>query len=160
MNTESLVTALRVLDSPGVIYLLSISPARLWAPWGQNCFWLVHPKFTAWQGTCHMELLSSCLLHAQMQGWMKASLLAEIQAFVLVVQLLSHVRLFGTPWTAARQASLSFTVFQSLLKLISTESVMPSNHHILCCPLLFLSSVFPSIRVFSSELALCISWPK
>jgi len=65
-----------------------------------------------------------------------------------------------TPWTAAQQASLSFPISQSLLKLMSIESVMPSNHLILCCPLLLLSSVFPSIRVFSSELALPIRWPK
>ena len=65
-----------------------------------------------------------------------------------------------TPWTAAHQASLSFTVFLSLLKLMSTESVMPSNHLILCCLLLLLPSIFPSIGVFSSELALCIRWPK
>ena len=65
-----------------------------------------------------------------------------------------------TPWTAACQAFLSFTISQSLLKLMSTESVMPSNHLILCRPLLFLPSIFPSIRVFSSELTLCIKWPK
>ena len=72
-----------------------------------------------------------------------------------VVQSLSLVQLFVTPWTAACQASLSFTVSQSLLKLMSFESVMPSNHLILCCPLL-LPSIFPRIRVFSSELALRI----
>ena len=72
------------------------------------------------------------------------------QRFV-VVQSLSRVRLFETAWTAARQASLSFTVSQSLLKLMSIESVMPSNHLILCCPRLLLPSIFPSIRVFSSE---------
>ena len=66
----------------------------------------------------------------------------------------------ATPWTAARQASLSFTVSRSLLKLMSIESVMPSNHLIIYCPLFFLPSIFPSIRVFSSELALCIRWPK
>ena len=65
-----------------------------------------------------------------------------------------------TPWTAARQASLSFTISQSLLKLISIESVMPSNHLILCRPLLLLPSIFPSIRVFSNELALHIRRPK
>ena len=69
------------------------------------------------------------------------------------------VRLFVTPWTAARQASLSITNSQSLLKLVSTESVMPSNHLILCCPLLLLPSIFPSIRVFSNESALHIRWP-
>ena len=73
---------------------------------------------------------------------------------------LSHVRLFVTPWTAARQASLSSTVSQSLLKLLSIELMMPSNHLILCHPLLLLPSIFPSIRVFSNESALCIRWPK
>ena len=68
------------------------------------------------------------------------------------VQLLSHVWLFVTPWTTAHQASLSITNSWSLLKLMSIESVMPSNHLILCCPLLLLPSIFPSIRVFSSQL--------
>ena len=75
------------------------------------------------------------------------------------VQSLSHIQLFVTPWTAAHWASLSFTISQSLLKLTSIESMMPSNHLILCCPLLLLRSIFPSIRVFSKELALCIRWP-
>ena len=75
------------------------------------------------------------------------------------VQSLSCIRLFATPWTAACQASLSITKSHSLLKLISTESVMQSNHLILCRPLL-LPSIFPSIRVFSSESALRIKWPK
>ena len=77
----------------------------------------------------------------------------------IVLQLLSCVQLFAIPWTAAPQASLSFTISQSLLKLMSIESMMPSNHLILCHPLL-LSSVFPSIRVFSSQLAVLIRWPK
>ena len=77
-----------------------------------------------------------------------------------VVQLISCVWLFVTSWTAARQASLSFTISQSLLKLMSIESVMPSNHLMLCCPLLLLPSIFPTIRVFSSELAVRIRWPK
>ena len=76
------------------------------------------------------------------------------------VQLLSHVLLFVTPWTIARQASLSITNSQSSLKLMSIESVMPSNHLILCHPLLLLPSIFPSIRVFSNESALRIRWPK
>ena len=76
------------------------------------------------------------------------------------VQSLSHVRLFATPWTAARQASLSITNSQSSLKLIPIESVMPSNHLILCCPLLLLPSIFPSIWVFSNESVLCIRWSK
>ena len=77
----------------------------------------------------------------------------------VVVQSLSPIWLFVTTWTAAHEASLSFTVSQSLLKLMSIELVMPSNHLILCHPLL-LPSVFPSIRVFSSELAPQIRWPK
>ena len=79
---------------------------------------------------------------------------------VMSVQLLSHVRLFVTPWTTIRQASLSITSSQSLLKLMSIVSVMPSNHLILCRPLLLLPSVFPSIRVFSNESALHTRWPK
>ena len=76
------------------------------------------------------------------------------------VQSLSRVQLFVTPWTAARQAFLSITNFRSLLKLMSIESVMPSNHLILCCPLLLLPSIFPSIRVFSDESVLPNRWPK
>ena len=80
--------------------------------------------------------------------------------FFSSVQLLSHVRLFATPWTTARQASLSITNSRNLLKLMSIESMMPSNHLILCRPLLLLPSVFPSIRVFSNESGLYIRWPK
>ena len=80
--------------------------------------------------------------------------------FVSSVQPLSCVRLFAIPWTAARQASLSFTNSWSLLKLMSIESVMPSNHLILCRPLLLLPSMFPSIKVFSNESMLRIRWPK
>ena len=76
------------------------------------------------------------------------------------VQLLSHVRCFATPWAAAHQASLSITNSQSLFKIMSTESVMPYNHLILCRPLLLLPSIFPSIRIFSKESALHIRWPK
>ena len=76
------------------------------------------------------------------------------------VQSLSCVQLFVTPWTAARQASLSITNSQSLPKLMSIELVMPSNYLILCHPLLLLPSIFPSIRVFSNESVLCIRWPK
>ena len=79
---------------------------------------------------------------------------------ILVVELLSRVQLFVTPRTGDHQASLSITNSQSLLKLISIESVMPSNHLILCCLLLLLPSIFPSIRVFSNESALHIRWPK
>ena len=77
----------------------------------------------------------------------------------IVVQLLSHVQLFVNLWTTTHQGSLSITISWRLLKLMSTELVMPSNHLILCCPLLLLS-IFPSIRVFSNESGLHIKWPK
>ena len=93
---------------------------------------------------------SASVLTMNIQGWFPFS----------SVQLLSHVWLFATPWTAAHQALLSITSSQSLLKLMSIESVMPSNHLDLCCPLLLLPSIFPSIRVFSNESALHIRWPK
>ena len=76
------------------------------------------------------------------------------------IQPLNRIRLFMTPWTTAHQASLSITNSWSLLKLMSIELVMPSNHLILCRPLLLLPPIFPSIRVFSNESALCIRWPK
>ena len=76
------------------------------------------------------------------------------------VQLLSHVQLFVTPWTAVRQASLSITNSWRPPKPMSIESVMPSSHLILCCPLILLPSIFPNIRIFSNESALCIRWTK
>ena len=85
---------------------------------------------------------------------------AILHVSVSSVQLLSCVQLSATPWTAARQASLSITNSRSLLRVMSIESVMPSNHLILCHPLLLLPSIFPSIRVFSNEAVLPISWPK
>ena len=81
-------------------------------------------------------------------------------ASYVAVQLLSHVQLFVTPRTAACQASQASAVSPCLLRVISIELVMPSNHLILCCPLLHLPSIFPIIRVFSNEFALCIRWPK
>ena len=85
---------------------------------------------------------------------------SQISSFVVVVQLLSRVQLFGTPWTAACQTLLSSTISQSLLKFMSIESVMLSNHLILCRPFLLLPLIFPSIKVFSNESALHIRWPK
>ena len=79
---------------------------------------------------------------------------------MVAVQSLSPVRRFATPWTAAHQASLFFTISWNLLKLMSIESMMPSNHLILCRPLLLLPSIFPSITVFFNELVLHIRWPK
>ena len=98
--------------------------------------------------------------------WMSMHLFFKIYRLVVIsqiqfcsVQSLSRVRLLATPWTAAHQASLSITNSQSLLKLMSIESVMPSNQLILCHPLLLLPSLFPSIRVFSNESVLHIRWP-
>ena len=87
-------------------------------------------------------------------------IILESSLLISSVQLLSHVQLFATPWTATRQASQSITNSQSLLKLMSIESVMPSSHLILCHLLLLLPSLFPRIRVFSNESAVCIRWPK
>ena len=84
----------------------------------------------------------------------------EWPALLSSIQSLSHVWLFVIPWTAAHQASLSITNYQSLFKLMSIESVMPSNHLILSCPLFLLSSIFPSIRVFSNQSVLRHRWPK
>ena len=86
--------------------------------------------------------------------WLSLSLLYT------VVQLLSHVRFFETPWTAAYHAPLSFTISQSLLKFMSTGSVVLSNHLILCCSLLLLPSIFRNIRIFSNESAFLIRWPQ
>ena len=79
---------------------------------------------------------------------------------ICVVQFLSCIQMFAAPWTSAHQVFLSFTISQSLFKLLSIELMMPSNHLILCHPLLPLPSIFPSIRVFSNEWALHIRWPK
>ena len=89
-----------------------------------------------------------------------ASASAPVLLRVSSVQSLSHFWLFTTAWTAARKAFLSITNSRTLLNLMSIESVMPSNHLILCCPLLLLPSIFQSIKIFSSESVLHISWPK
>ena len=105
---------------------------------------------------CHFLLQISCTLYSITSN---GNLLHSFICFSSV-QLLSRVPLVATPWTAARQASLSITNSRSPPKPMSFESVMPSNHLILCRPLLLLPSIFPSIRVFSSESALHIRWPK
>ena len=94
-----------------------------------------------------MPLLASITIHYTFAG-------------TVLVQFSSVTQLYATPWTAAHQASLSIISCQNVLKLMSIESVMPPNHLILCHPLLFLPSIFPQIRVFSNESALCIMWPK
>ena len=137
--------------------------------------WMPH-ELTENFKNCHFEVSSSLILHnnkpslgsfltchekwilynnqrwpAQWLNWEEAS---------SSVKSLSHLWLFETPWTVAHQASLSITNFRSLLKLMSIESVMPSNHLIHCRPLLLQASISPSIRVFSNESVLCIKWPK
>ena len=103
----------------------------------------------------------SGILHVSLWGTLRPNVLLHIHNILrFVVQLLSGVQLFVTPWTAESQASLSFPISYSLFKLMSTASVIPSNHLILCRPLLLLPSVLPSTRVFSSESALFIRWPK
>ena len=84
----------------------------------------------------------------------------DVDYILLLFFSCCHVQLFATPWTSARQASLSFTISQSLLKLVSIELMLPSNHLLLCHPLLLLPSIFPRIRVFSNDSALHIRWPK
>ena len=93
------------------------------------------------------------------KGEVRISLHAP-NAGVVAVQSLSHVRLFATPWTAARQASLSFTISRNFLKFMSIALLMPSDYLVLCRLLFLLPSIFPSIRGFSNESALCIRWPK
>ena len=114
-----------------------------------------------------LSISVSCLIFSSLDWLLTSNLLlishkicTVLEVIFSSVQSLSRVRLFVTPWTAALQASLSITNSWSLPKPISIESVMPSNHLILCRPLLLLPSIFPSIRVFSSESALCIRWPK
>ena len=121
-----------------------------------------------------INVLNSLLPRYFPYGWLLDSLLVnsiptvhsscprlfDHQSVNQSVQSLSRVQLFATPWTATLQASLSIANSRSLLKLMSIESVMPSNHLILCHPLFLLPSIFPIIRVFSSESALCIRWPK
>ena len=106
-------------------------------------------------GACAPQLLSQSASTAEASVPRACALQQEFSS----VPSLSHLQLFVTPWTAACQASLSITNSQSLLKRMSIESVMPSNHLILCCPLLP-PSIFPSIRVFSNESVLHIRWPK
>ena len=102
-----------------------------------------------------------CCLYIQLSHFaLQQKSTPHCKSSISPVQSLSHLPLFVTSWTAAHQASLSFTNFQSLLKLMSIESGMPSNHLILCRPLLLLPSIFPSIRVFSVKSVLHIRWPK
>ena len=116
-----------------------------------------HPECLPGEGLSTPERCPSLFLFWASLSFRPQDLNTQV---VVVVQLLSRVQLFVTPWTAACQASLSFTISQSLLKLLFIGSMILSNHLILCWPLLLLPSIFPSIRLFSNELALHIRWPK
>ena len=134
--------------SKSVAFYSSPSFRALMAATFLSCAWSITP--------CYLNIFISHSLGG-ISVWFSHTLHFYIDH---LVQSLSHVQLFATPWTAACQASLSITNSWSLLKLMSIESVTPSNHLILCHPLLFLPSIFPSIRVFSNESVLRIRWPK
>ena len=127
-----------------------------------HCVFMMIPFKT--DNSLEVQWLGLCAFTADGPGsilcWRTKIPKPQDSAYVSSVLSLSRVQLFATPWTAAHQASLSITSSQSLFKLMSIESVMLSNHLILCRPLLLLPSVFPSIRVFSNESVLCLRWPK
>ena len=135
-------------------------------PSGKTCLLQVPERNKMRELDCHARdyVWLRRFLHSVsfLRNWTRFGIfLTSPQMLLFVVaQLPSHVPLFATPWTAAHEASLSFTGSQHLLKLMSLESVMPSNHLILYCSLVPMPSIFPSIRVFSNDLALRISWPK
>ena len=143
-------------------FSFSISPSNEYS--GLISFRIEWFNFLAVQGT-----LKSLLQHHSSKAsvlWCSTFFMVQLSHPYMTtgktinsVQSLSRIQLFATPWTAACQASLSFTICRSLLKLMSIELMMPSNHIILCHPLL-LPSIFPSLRVFSNESVLCIRWPK
>ena len=129
-----------------------LSRKALWTVWA----WVVKGQVAEWQGPDRVQ----CQCMTLDLPWEQWGISEKLQRRINSVQSLSHVQLLVTPWTASRQASLSITNSQSLLKLMSIESVIPSNYLILCHPLRLLPSVFPSIRVFSSGSVLHIRWPK
>ena len=118
------------------------------------------PKAISFQKHLEKYSILSFLAHTQVSWELGLCCLFSWSSQFSSVQSLSRVLLFATPWIAAHQASLSITSSWSLLKLMSIEWVMAPNHLILCCPLVFLPSIFPSIRVFSNGLVLCSRWPK
>ena len=110
--------------------------------------------------SCHIQNTNKLEYNVLVMLLVDSNISGLCDIILVVVQLLSHVRLFGTPRTAAHQSSLSFSIAWSLLKLMCIESVMPSNHLILCHPLLLLPSILPGIRVFPNEPAFHIRWSK
>ena len=144
-------------------FLVWGGPTHSSLAWGgpTHLFWLLLPLLLVsnvrnhCQDQCQRVKLSGFLR----VSWFQVSW-TRLYSELTPVQSLSRVQLFVTPWTAARQASLSFTIPRSLLKLMPTESEMSSNHFILCCALFLLPSVFPSTRVFSNDSAFRIRWPK
>ena len=172
-----------VCGSVDVLYYCSVTKLCLTLCHPMNCSTPIFPVFSlsprvcpnscplSWW--CHpaispsVTLFSSCPQSFPASGsfqWVGCfyhmAKILELQLHYQSVQSLSHIQLFATPWTAACQPSLFITNSQNLLKLMSIELVMPSNHLILCCPLLLLPSVFPSFRGFFSESAVHIRWPK
>ena len=133
-----------------------------WRHSGWETGWLVHMELSKCRhwGKARAQLSSSNTEFYNLAKQTSFPQFSFEDAFVTFAQSLSHVQLFVIPWTAAHQAPLSLTVSQSLLKFVPIESVVLSNNLILCCPLPLLPSVFPSIRVFSNESALCIRWPQ
>ena len=124
-----------------------------------QCFHYLGPGFNPLVGELKSHKLRSSVKKSNKPDF-DCNQLMQTNKYISSVQSLSHVRHFASPWTPARQASLSITNYWSLLKLMSIKSVMPSNHLILCHPLLLLPSIFPIIRIFSSESVLHIRWPK
>ena len=129
--------------------------------------WKVYEDLSTMLSTCSENLIISNkefkILNTQKEDWGNNRKRHKIKCKILnnyIVQSFRHVWLFATPWTAPRQASLSITNSWNILRLMCTESVMPSNHLILCHLLLLLPSIFPSFRVFSTESVLHIRWPK
>ena len=140
----------RILERVAISFSRVSSWLRDWICVSCICRWILY-CWATWEA-CVAHLLT-CYFN---QHFLNTSYVLG----VIVILSLSHVQLFVTSWTAARQAPLSSTTSRSLLKLMSIESVMPSNHLVLCCPLLPLPSIRPSIRVSFNELALHIRWPK
>ena len=118
---------------------------------------LLHPVWYSWADSCSCIQLGAWLVLEPLSWHLTLQCLSLHSA---VVRSLSHIWLFATPWTAAHQTSLSFTISWNLLKLMSIESMMPFNYLILCHPFLLRPSIFPNIRVFSNELVLLIRWPE